>query len=203
MAKISESLYGNVPDKSPVVLLLIDVINDMDFEGGDALLRHALPMGRRLASLKARAKKHGCAVIYVNDNFGRWRSDFHRQVRHCLEDDVRGNKFVELLKPDEDDYFVLKPAHSAFYSTTLELLLKQLDAHTLIITGVATNICIQFTANDAFLRGYEVVVPVDCVAANTKKLTRDALTEMQSVLKAEVPDSKHLNWSKWISPKSR
>lgn len=197
MIKGHETLYGNVPDKSPVVLLLIDVINDLDFADSEKLMRFALPMAKRLASLKERAKKHGCAAIYVNDNFGRWRSDFKSQVQHCLDDDVPGRKVVELLRPEDDDYFVLKPAHSGFYSTALELLLKHLEAHTLILTGVATNMCVLFTANDAFLRGYHVCVPRDCVAANSEKLSRDALEQMRTSLKAEVHDSGTLPWAKW------
>jgi hypothetical protein len=84
MTKSHDTLYGNVPDKSPVVLLLIDVINDLDVSDSDKLLRLTLPMAKRLASLRERAKQYGCAVIYVNDNFGRWRSDFKSQVQHCL-----------------------------------------------------------------------------------------------------------------------
>jgi len=175
MPNTSNTLYGNVPDKSPVALLLIEVINDLDFPESKLLLRHALPMAESLASLKKRAKKHGCAVIYVNDNFGRWRSDFQSLVRHCLEDDVPGQELVQLLRPSTDDYFVLKPAHSGFFSTSLDLLLQHLETKTLIVTGIATNICVLFTANDAFLRGYRVCVPRDCVAANSAKLSRAAL----------------------------
>ncbi|MHB8954439.1 MAG: cysteine hydrolase family protein [Pirellulaceae bacterium] len=202
MSRENDTLYGNVPDKSVVALLLIDVINDLDFVDSASLLRYALPMARRLVKLKQRAREQGCAVIYVNDNFGRWRSDFRSQVQHCLEDDVPGKKLVQLLQPDKEDYFVLKPAHSGFYSTTLEILLKHLDATTLIITGIATNICVLFTANDAFLRGYRVCVPRDCVAANSDELTRTALEQMRTVLKAEIHDSDDLPWTKWLEGRS-
>jgi nicotinamidase-related amidase len=196
--KSSENLYGNVPDTSSVALLLIDVINDLSFPEGPALLRHALPMARRLARLKEQAKRRGVAVIYVNDNFGRWRSDFQRQIDHCLRAGAPGRKIVELLRPDDDDYFVLKPAHSGFYSTTLDLLLKHLRATTVILTGVATNICVLFTASDAYLRGYRVVVPRDCVAANSARLTQEALTHMRAVLKAETASSRSLPWSELL-----
>jgi nicotinamidase-related amidase len=186
-----------VPDTSPVVLLLIDVINDLDFPDSRALKQHAVPMARRLAKLKQRAKAAGCAVIYVNDNFGRWRSDFKTLVQHCLDDDVPGRELVRLLKPAEDDYFVLKPAHSGFYSTSLELLLKHLQAHTLIITGVATNICVLFTANDAYLRGYRLIVPSDCVAANRVRLSKAALAQMENTLKAKIHKSTNLS-AKWF-----
>jgi nicotinamidase-related amidase len=196
--KESASLYGNVPDKSPVVLILIDVINDLDFPEGDMLLRQALPMAENLAKLKARIKTCGFAVIYVNDNFGRWRSDFKSQVNHCLHDNVRGRRLAEILCPEEDDYFVLKPAHSGFFSSTLEILLKHLEAQTLIVTGIATNICVLFTVNDAFLRGYEVWVPNDCVAANTRKLTSDALNQMTLAAKSNTAKWENLPWSKWV-----
>jgi nicotinamidase-related amidase len=196
MKKPRKNLYGNVPDTSSVALLLIDVINDLNFPDGPALLRHALPMARRLARLKERAKRRGVAVIYVNDNFGRWRSDFKSQIGHCLSEGIPSREIVELLRPDEDDYFVLKPAHSGFYSTTLDLLLKHLQATTVILTGVATNSCVLFTASDAFLRGYRVVVPRDCVAANSARLTKEALDHMSAVLKADIVTSRSLPWSR-------
>jgi len=113
----NEDLHGNAPDKADVALLLIDVINDLDFPEGDQLLRHAQPMARQIAALKERARRAGVPVIYVNDNFGRWRSDFHVQVEHCLRDGVPGRPLAELLRPGKEDYFVLKPKHSGFFST--------------------------------------------------------------------------------------
>ena len=126
----------------------------------------------------------GIPVIYVNDNFGRWRSDFKAQVEHCLHDGVRGQPLVELLQPGEDDYFVLKPKHSGFYSTSLALLLDYLQVKTVILTGIAGNICVLFTANDAYQRDFHIVVPRDCVAANTCEDNDAALAQMEQVLKA-------------------
>ncbi len=95
-------------------LLLIDVINDFEFPRGEELFAQALPIAPRIAELKRRARAAGIPAVYVNDNFGRWQSNFEQIVRHCLEDNVRGRPFVEQLMPDERDYFVLKPKHSAF-----------------------------------------------------------------------------------------
>jgi nicotinamidase-related amidase len=179
-------LHGNAPDKSDVALLLIDVINALDFAEGDMLLRHALPMARRLQALKRRAKDAGIPVIYVNDNFGRWQSNFNTYVEHCLQDGVRGRPIVELLRPESDDYFVLKPKHSGFFSTTLDILLDYLEVKRIILTGIATNICVLFTANDAYMRDFELLIPSDCVASNTEEENRNALEQMQKVLKADV-----------------
>ena len=189
----NEDLHGNVPDKAEVALLLIDVINDLEFDGGEQLLAHALPMAERLAILKRRAREAKVPVVYVNDNFGRWQSDFNKQVDHCLNDRVRGRPLAELLRPDEDDYFVLKPKHSGFFSTTLDILLDYLQVESLILTGLAANICVLFTANDAYMRDFRLFVPRDCVASNTEELNRDALEQMQLVLKADIRPSDELD----------
>src|SRR5436190_8455936 len=112
----NHDLHGNVPEQASTALLLIDVINDLVFPGGDRILPLAMKMARALARLKKRTRAAGIPAIYVNDNFGRWRSDFHVQVDHCLGD-VAGKPMAELLRPSQDDYFVLKPKHSGFFST--------------------------------------------------------------------------------------
>jgi len=173
-------------------LLLIDVVNDLEFDGGAELLTPALPMAERLAELKARARAHGIPVLYVNDNFGRWRSDFRRLVEHCLGAG-RGRPIVERLQPDEDDYFVLKPKHSGFFGTTLDLLLHYLGAQTVIVTGLTTDNCVLFTASDAYLRDYDLLVPADRVAAIDAEDGRAALRHMARVLKADTRPSIELD----------
>jgi nicotinamidase-related amidase len=189
----NEDLHGNVPDTSPVALLLIDVINDMEFDTGEELLKHAMPVARRLADLKRRAKEAGIAVIYVNDNFGRWQSDFNKLLAHCLEDDARGKPLAEILKPEEEDYFVLKPKHSGFFSTTLDTLLEYLQARTLILTGLTGDICVLFTANDAYMRDFNLIIPADCVASSTIEGNEHALELMARVLKAGIEPSTELD----------
>ena len=185
-------LHGSAPDKSEIALLLIDVINDLDFPEANQLLRYARPMARKLLRLKERAKKAGIPVIYVNDNFGRWQSDFRRQVQHCLRENSRGHEIVSLLRPEEDDYFVLKPKHSGFFSTTLDTLLRYLGSHTLIITGIAGNFCVLFTANDAYMRDYGLIIPSDCTASNSAEENREALALMRKFLKADTRPSAKL-----------
>src|SRR4051812_40833335 len=176
-------------EQTKTVLILIDVINDLEFDGGEQLVEYALPMAERIAALKRRAKTAKMPCIYANDNFGQWRSDLSHLVQHCLEDNVRGERLVQLLKPDQDDYFVLKPKHSGFYLTTLELLLDYLGAKTLILTGLAGDICVLFTANDAYMRDYKLHIPADCVASNTVEFNERALQIMQRALKADMTPS--------------
>jgi nicotinamidase-related amidase len=181
---MSHDLHGSAPDKSNTALLLIDVINDFDFPEGEELLRLAMPVGKNIAALKKRAKAAGVPSVYVNDNFGKWQSDFKKIVSHCRN--ARGKDFVELLLPDDEDYFVLKPKHSGFYSTTLHLLVTHLGAENLILTGIAGNNCVLFTANDAYMRDYKIFVPSDCVVSNTDEENAHALKQMETVLKADT-----------------
>src|SRR4051812_39134047 len=146
MPGTSETLHGSAPDTHPVALLLVDVINPLDFPEADQLLRHAVPAAKKLAELRARARAAGIPVIYANDNFGRWRSDLSAVVERCEESGCKGHPLIELLRPGEEDYFVLKPKHSAFFSTTLDTLLRYLDTRVLVIGGFATEICVLFTA---------------------------------------------------------
>jgi len=189
----NRDLHGNAPDESAVALVLIDLINDLEFEGGEALLRPALTAATRIAELKRRAQAAGIPVIYANDNFGRWRSDFREVVEHCLRDGVRGQPIVQLLLPDRNDYFVLKPKHSAFFATTLETLLEYLGTRRLVLTGISTESCVLFTAVDAFMRDFDLYIPADCVASASSEENERALGYLTRVCGARTMTSEGLD----------
>ena len=178
--------HGNAPDNCRVALLIIDAINDLEFPGGAAMLPRSMRMARKIAALKHRTSALGIPTIYVNDNFGRWRSDFRETIAHCGDERVRGHPITRLLLPDENDYFVLKPKHSGFYNTSLELLIDYLHAETLILTGIATDSCVLVTAADAYMRDLQVIIPRDCVTAVTTAGHRTALSQMRTTIKATV-----------------
>ena len=190
----SEDLHGAAPDKCACALLLIDWINDLEFDGGERLLPQAVAAARATAALRRRAKRAGVPVIYCNDNFGKWRSDFRSLLEHVLHDDVRGRPLAELLAPDEEDYFVLKPKHSGFHSTTLEVLLAYLGARTVILTGIAGNFCVLFTAQDAYMRDFRLLVPMDCIASEEQSDNRYALEHMAKVCKADTGASADIDF---------
>ena len=191
----SHDLHGNAPDECRVALLIIDMINAFDFHGASAMLPRALAAAGAIAALKQRARRAGVPAIYVNDNFGRWRSDFRSILEHCLRDGVPGKPIAEQLKPDPEDYFVLKPKHSGFQFTTLDVLLAHLGAQTLVLTGVAGNFCVLFTAHDAYMRDYHLVVPRDCVASQTEEEDRQALEHMARITKADTPASSAIDFA--------
>jgi nicotinamidase-related amidase len=190
------SLHGSAPDKNDTALLLIDVINDLDFPEAEEMVGAAERMARNLLRLKERARRAAVPVIYVNDNFGKWKSDFRATITHCLRENSRGRKLVEILRPEEEDYFVLKPKHSGFFSTTLETLLRYLGSKRLILTGIAGNFCVLFTANDAYMRDFELVVPRDCTVSNTSRENAAALELMRNFLKATTPSGKEVKFAR-------
>ena len=174
---------------SGTALLLIDVINDLAFEGSEALVAQAEPMAIRLASLKRRTSAAGIPTIYINDNFGQWRSDFRKTVAHCVSRSSPGRGVSRRLRPTSRDYFVLKPKHSGFFDTTLDTLLKTLRISRVILTGIAGNICVLFTANDAYMRDLKIFAPADCIVSNTAADNDHALRQIQTVLKGDITES--------------
>jgi nicotinamidase-related amidase len=188
---------GEAPVAVPVsgtALLLIDVVNDLAFDGSDAIVAQAESMAGPLARLKRRATAAGVPTIYINDNFGQWRSDFRRTVAHCTARSSPGHRVSRRLRPTTRDYFVLKPKHSGFFDTTLDTLLDTLRIRRVILTGIAGNICVLFTANDAYMREYKIFAPPDCIVSNTAADNDHALRQIKTVLKGDVAVSTSLRF---------
>lgn len=182
--------------QSAAALILVDVINHFEFPDGDRVLREALSIAPRIARLKKRAREAGIPTIYVNDNFGQWRSDAKKLISYCLRPTAACTEFAEQLKPDEDDYFVLKPMHSAFYQTPLEVLLQYLGTNSLILCGLTTNSCIICTAHDANMRRFELFVPSDCSASRTRREHEEAIENIKEMAKGNVSRSASLRLRK-------
>jgi len=182
-------------------LLLIDVINDLAFDGSEALVAQAEPMAARLAAFKRRATAAGVPAIYINDNFGQWRSDFRRTVAHCTARSSPGRLVSRRLRPTSRDYFVLKPKHSGFYDTTLDTLLETLGIRRVILTGIAGNICVLFTANDAYMRDLRIIAPADCIVSNTPADNAYALKQIETVLKGNAAVSDRVRFRAGQGPR--
>ena len=179
---------------SGTALLLIDVINDLAFKGSDALVAQAEPMALRLATLKRRTNFAGVPSIYINDNFGQWRSDFRQTVAHCTSRSSPGRLVSWRLRPTARDFFVLKPKHSGFFDTTLDTLLATLRIRRVILAGIAGNICVLFTANDAYMRELKIFAPADCIVSNTAADNDHALRQIETVLKGNIAASTRLRF---------
>lgn len=174
---------------SKTVLLLVDFINPLRFDGAEAIAPFAVEAARQTARLRRRLSAEGVRSIYANDNYGEWTSDFKALVKHCKALRGPAGQMTRAMLPKADDFALLKPRHSAFYATPLDILLGQLKCKRLIVTGVAADSCVLFSAMDAYLRGYAVSVPEDCVAAESADARDKALEQMARVLKADVRPS--------------
>jgi nicotinamidase-related amidase len=203
MARATAARRRSLPENTPrrvsvpvdgTALLLIDVINDLAFEGSESLVEQAELMAARLGRLKRRATQAGVPAIYINDNFGRWRSDFRQTVAHCTSPRAPGRRVSQRLRPTQRDYFVLKPKHSGFFDTTLDTLLEALKIRRVIVTGIAGNICVLFTANDAYMRDLKIFAPADCIVSNKAAENDHALRQIRTVLKGNITDSARLNF---------
>ncbi|AKC85565.1 cysteine hydrolase family protein [Pseudoxanthomonas suwonensis] len=175
-------------------LLIVDMINPFDFAGGAALLRAARPAARRIAALQRRFRDNRGLVVYVNDNFVDWKGGFADIVACCGRDGMPGADIVALLAPGPEDRFVLKPRHSGFLDSPLELLLRQLRVRRLVVCGIAADSCILVTAHDAHMRGFEVQVPRDCVAAQTAARRDRALALMRDAFDVDIRTSRAIRF---------
>lgn len=189
-------LHGNVPDQCRAVLLLIDVLNPLDFEGAQAFAPRALQTGECIQRLARRARQAHVPVVYINDNFaGRWRSDLTALLAAGMRAGAPGRPLLAMQRPEPSDYVVLKPKHSGFFATPLETLLLYLGARELVIAGFTTDQCVLFTASDAFLRDYRLHVPSDCTDTVEPDDKKPALQLMARRLHVDVRPSSELQWS--------
>ena len=167
-------------------LLIVDVINDLEFPGGEQVLPWAERMAAKLQPVMRRARKAGVPVIYANDNFGNWRSNFKEVVKHCTRRGAKGRAVTQKLVPRKNDYFILKPKHSAFFASSLVQLLEYLNVEKLVMAGIATNLCVLFSAHDAHMREYEITVLSDCCAAESEEDHNLALDQLERFLGVRV-----------------
>jgi nicotinamidase-related amidase len=184
-------------------LLLIDVVNAFAFEGSEPLVRAARRVAPSIERLAVRARSRNVPVIYVNDNFGQWRSDFQATVAACTRPTEPGHDVAARLRPQAGDYFVLKPLHSGFHGTPLELLLGHLSISNLLLVGFATNLCVLFTANDAHMLGYRLFVPSDCTASNSSTLTRSALQHVEVALGGDTRQERYIDFRRGVAAARR
>lgn len=177
-------------------LIIVDMINDFDFPGGEALEPKAVAIAEPILRLRAEVERTGAPVVYVNDNFGEWHSEKSRLVEKAIG---AGSEVARTLQPDDEDYFIIKPKLSGFYATNLAVLLPKLGVSRLIITGVATDMCVLFTAADAHMRDYALWIPSDLVAGEDDDRAAAALDIMTQTMSAETRPASQLTFTAWMA----
>lgn len=192
------------PAPGGVGLLVIDVVNPLNFPEADRLAPRALAAAQSIRRLRDDADALGAPVVYVNDNYGRWTSDRRHIVDEISAATPAAAALAKALAPRPHDYFVIKPQFSGFYATNLPVLLPRLGVSRLVLAGFATDICILFTAADAHMREYDLWVPRDAVAGEHDERTAWALEIMKNSMGAETASTDALTLGGWIgrSPKT-
>jgi nicotinamidase-related amidase len=193
---MKSSKKPNRREEGRYALLIVDMINDFRFLDGRKLFRRALPVARAIVKLRKRGDVAGVPVIYVNDNFAKWHDTFETTVDTIEHASDEGREIVSLLRPEKEDYYILKPNRSGFYKTPLEILLEDLGVTDVIVTGITTDICVLFTAHDAHMRELGVAVPSDCTTANTNAYKKQALDMLERVADADTRPSDKIRFSR-------
>ena len=171
-------------------LLIIDIINDFQFKHGKALAEKTYAICPNIVKLKETMQKKHMPIIYINDHYDLWQADYNKIMDNCRNS--LSASIIAALSPDDEDFFLIKPKHSAFFGTALHTLLSQLKVKNLILTGIAGNICVLFTANDAYMREYGLSIPNDAIASADDQDNAYALRMMENVLKADVRSTEML-----------
>lgn len=187
---------GRDPAAGASALLIIDMFNTLDFGGGEAICEPAEAAADAIAALRDRAEEAGVPVVFVNDNYDQWHSERSRLVERARGG--RGRPLAEKLEPRPDDFFIIKPQFSGFYATNLSVLLPRLSARRLVLTGIAADICVLFTAADAHMRDYDLWVPADCTAASDPQRKDWALEIMRGSMKADIRPTTEAGLKDWI-----
>jgi nicotinamidase-related amidase len=170
--------------QNDTAVLFVDIINHFDFDGGDDLLANTKEILPNMKRLRQYAKDHELPLIYINDHYGLWQADFKKVTDYCKNE--KSQEVIDAIGPDDDDYFLIKPQHSAFFQTPLQSLLTELGKTKLIISGIAGDICILFTAKDAYMYKFDLKIPKNCMASESKQTNDYALYLMESVMKADI-----------------
>lgn len=173
--------------KGGAAVLALDLITDFDFPDGPAVLRSVRRRAPAIQQILESARARGVPVIYANDNLGPWRSDAQAVIAHCTRRNLPGAAVIGKLVPASPDFIVLKPRHSAFFGTPLEVLLDDRKVATLIVIGMSAESCVWMTACDAHTRGFQLVVPLDTMAGASTKAVRATVMSLRTVLGARTP----------------
>lgn len=192
IASLRHSLHMGKRNNTGTALLILDMISDFGYPDGERIVRSARRIAPNIARLRERAHAAGIPVVYANDTAGKWESDQKAFIDRCMQPESLGREIVQLLAPTPESYFMFKPRHSAFFGTPLHTLLQRLKIDRLIATGVTSHQCVLFTAMDAHVREFELIIPSDCIGAGAAADTKHAMYIFSHALMAKVSSSKQL-----------
>jgi ureidoacrylate peracid hydrolase len=166
-------------DPTRTAIIVVDMVNEFFEPGGKMVLDGGTTLYAPLNALLDAAHQAHLPVLYTNQWLRPDDALFKKRIPHCLMN-TWGAQLVDALHRAPTDIVVPKRRYSAFFGTDLDLLLRERHIATVIVTGVVTNICVRSTVHDAFFLGYEVVVPVECVAATSPQAQETTLYDIDT-----------------------
>jgi len=170
---------------SATAVLVVDMMNSYRHPDAEQLIPKVEKIVDPLADLVTRARDaDDIDLIYVNDNYGDFTADFSDLVRSACHGERPD--LVDPIVPTQHSRALTKVRHSAFYASPLAYLLRRLGTERLVLTGQVTEQCILYSALDAYVRHFAVVIPTDAVAGIDDELSDAALTMMQRNMDAEL-----------------
>jgi nicotinamidase-related amidase len=168
-------------------VIVIDMLNPYDHEDAEPLMESVATVLPSLRELIEQAPAAGLLTAYVNDNHGDWTAGRGKLIERAREG--RAPELIEPIAPSADLPFLVKARHSVFYQTQLEYMLRDQEVDRIVLTGQVTEQCILYSALDAYVRHFEVVVPRSAVAHIHEDLAEAALRMMEENMRAQIADS--------------
>ena len=165
-------------------VIIADMLNSYDHEDAEPLVESVREQLPGIVELRDRAQASGALLVFVNDNHDAWEAGRDELIEKALAGEHP--ELVEPIAPRDPVPFIAKGRHSAFYQTALDHLLRSEDVQQVVLAGQVTEQCILYSALDAYLRGFDMVVPPDAVAHIDAELAQAALKMMESNMHAEL-----------------
>ena len=178
-------------DPRLAALVVVDVQNDFVSPKGSAAKRDedvssAVAMVPTLTHLIAEARRVGLTIVYIRTTHSEWtdtpswiyRKSQQSALTTCREG-TWGAELYEGISPLPSERVVIKHRYSAFINTDLNTVLKARGIQSVLVCGVATNVCVETTARDAYMFDYYVTMIEDCSAAYDPKLHLSTLENMR------------------------
>lgn len=165
-------------------LIMVDLINSFSFKHGCVLAEKTEKMLTNINLLRNLFIKREFPIIYVNDHYKQNNPTAEKIIKYCTN--PLSYNIIQEIKPKGPEYCIFKPNYSGFYQTELDKELKKQKVTHLILLGVAGNRCVLFTANDAFMRDYNLIIPYDAISSITDYDEKVAIYMMKDILNAKL-----------------
>ena len=166
-------------DLKKTAVLVIDIVNEFFEPGGKMVLEGGKVLYEPVNQLLDAAHKAHVPVFWLNQSLRPEDSLFKKRIPHCIIG-TWGAQIVDAMHKSPEDIVVPKRRYSGFFQTDLDLYLRERKIETLLVAGCVTNICVRSTIHDAFFLGYDVIVPVECVAATSPMAQESSLYDIDT-----------------------